>query len=50
MSNIAVEFAAIAVVVNNAEPLRLKVKVWDEPDVLVTMMFETTAVVDDGTV
>jgi hypothetical protein len=45
-----VEFAAIAVVVCNATALSASVNVCADPDVFVTAIFETTVVVDEGTV
>jgi hypothetical protein len=49
-SNIAVELAANAVVVNSDTPFRPSVNVAAEPAVLVTTMLVTTVVVDAGTV
>lgn len=45
-----VEFAAIAVVVCNATELSVSVNVCADADVFVTAMFETTVVVEEGTV
>jgi hypothetical protein len=45
-----VEFAAIGVVVCNATALSASVNVCADPDVFVIAMFETTVVVDEGTV
>jgi hypothetical protein len=49
-SNIAVELAAIAVVVNKDVPFKPIVKVAADAAVLVTTMLVTTVVVDAGTV
>jgi len=45
-----VEFAAIAVVVCNATALSASVNVCADPDVFVTAIFDTTVVVEGGTV
>jgi hypothetical protein len=45
-----VEFAAIAVVVCNATELSASVNVCADPDVFVTAIFDTTVVVEAGTV
>jgi hypothetical protein len=44
------ELAAIATVVASAVPLRAKVKVCEDAEVLVATMFVTTVVVEEGTV
>jgi len=46
----AVEFAASAVVVCKATAFNARVKVCADADVFVTAIFETTVVVDAGTV